>query len=106
MRTWIFDDEGLRKAVDRWVKRQVETGHPKAVANAAFVGEAIIDMLNGDPKLYRDTQVSTEIQKSPIPTTPVEHSITETKEQTNKQTSHAANLSIEGMLDEWYTESE
>lgn len=53
MKTWIFDEETLAREIAIWIQKQIETGHPNAVKNATFVGEAIKDFLLGSDKLYQ-----------------------------------------------------
>lgn len=54
MKTWIFDEQTLDTAIAAWVANQIASGHPKAVANAEFVGRAIKDMLETSPKLFKE----------------------------------------------------
>lgn len=53
MKTWVFTQDSLSTEIDTWVKRQMDTGHPKAVVNADFVAEAIVDFLDNARSLYR-----------------------------------------------------
>lgn len=54
MKTWVFSRDSLETEIQHWVSKQIETGHPKAVANAAFVGEAIKDFLENATSLHRN----------------------------------------------------
>lgn len=53
MKTWVFSRDNLETEIQHWVNKQIETGHPKAPANAAFVGEAIKDFLENATSLHR-----------------------------------------------------
>lgn len=66
MKTWIFDERKLDEAVERWVQRQIRTGHEKAIRNAEFVGLAIKDMLLGDSKLFKESPEASGYVRSSI----------------------------------------
>lgn len=58
MKTWIFDEQTLDGAIAAWVEKQIASGHPKAVANATFVGAAIKDMLQTSTKLFKESNLA------------------------------------------------
>ena len=75
MKTWVFSRDTLNKEIECWVKHQIESGHPKAVANAKFVGDAIMDFLEKAPTLHRtytpqgtsqNTHATVSIKESPF----------------------------------------
>ena len=60
MKTWQFTTNSLPIEIDKWVKQQVATGHPVAIKNAQFVGQAIADSLCNAESLYTETDDNTD----------------------------------------------
>lgn len=60
MKTWHFTANSLPIEIDKWVKQQVATGHPVAIKNAQFIGQAIADFLCNAESLYTENDNSAE----------------------------------------------
>jgi hypothetical protein len=54
MKTWIFTEDLLEEEIDKWVKAQKATGHPKAMRNADFIAKAILDFLENANSLIKE----------------------------------------------------
>lgn len=106
MKTWIFDEQALDAAIVVWVENQIASGHPMAVANAAFVGRAIKNMLETSPKLFKESEsvepLPTKIAPSSTLETDATLSVTTRLEHERAQSPQHGRFSIEDMKKAWY----
>jgi hypothetical protein len=61
---WIFSEDDLSRELAAWVSAQKSTGHPKAIANADFIGAAIKDFLVTHDALYKKPEPKEEADDS------------------------------------------
>lgn len=103
MKTWIFDEQALDTAIAAWVANQIASGHPKAVANADFVGRAIKDMLETSPKLFKEPKPVDLSPSSFVPSkSPTIDAQIPVKSQYESAPSQQGNFSIDEMKKAWY----
>lgn len=62
-KVWLFDENQLREVIVRWVKKEIDNGHPKAIRNAQFVGQQMAAMFKAADHLL----VSADDEKAAVP---------------------------------------
>ena len=102
MKTWIFDESKLDEAIRRWVDKQIELRHPKAIANAKFVDEAIKDMLQNDTELFMKTKINFDINRqTQIPDEKEQYVSTVNPSSKKAPDNNGLNLTIDELKQEW-----
>lgn len=104
MQTWIFSRDTLHKEINRWVQSQIDTGHPKAIKNAPFVGKAILDFLITSEALYKKTHAIAVQPKRMTPSLPsAVTAVSPDADVEEEKTADTSNLmSFEEIEKQWY----
>jgi hypothetical protein len=104
MKTWIFSEDTLNRAIDQWVEEQIALNHPKATENnVQFVASAVRDLLD-NPKLFKkDKTLEEELKTTGFsPSVTVENLVkTVENQQSGQSDSDDAPLNVDDMLKEW-----
>lgn len=98
MKTYIFDEKKLDETIAKWVEDAIATGHPKAIKNAPLVGKELKEILNSNPKLYKENlraEPPSKAVKLSVEVAPPE------KKQPERESGD--NLTIDEMLSGFYS---